>query len=116
MSSIINVPSEMSCVNAAYALWQSSKPALLFSIHRYLLPAAEESVSTAHKIHTILIKNKKIDYLGGRLLKIDFSSFPKLDVSGFDSEYGSGAALSVLEAYNKIPQSERFDPHDSLSF
>ncbi len=116
MTSIICVPSEMSCANAAFALWQSSKPALLFSIHRYLLPAAEESVSTAHKIFALISENKKVDYLGGRLIKTDFSSFPRLDVSGFDNEYGKGAALSVLEAYNKIPKAERFDQHDKLNF
>lgn len=116
-STIFKVPDGMSCVNALRALWEGSEPSSYFIIQAYLLQRREQAVSTAEKVADLFrSSNVCLNYVGGRLIKVDFSKFPKLDPYLYDQEFGFGAARKAIEAYNKVPPSQRFDKYDSYKF
>ncbi|MFD7161576.1 hypothetical protein ACFV9C_43815 [Kribbella sp. NPDC059898] len=43
------------------------------------------------------IKHIRFDYLHGRLLKVTFLGRTSVDVTGFDRQYGPGAAIRVVD-------------------
>lgn len=115
-STIFTVPEGMSCVNAFRALWERSKPAPFLMLRPDIKRLEEEAVATAEKVAAIFTTHTSFDYTGGRLLKMNFASFPKLDARLYDREFGAGAAQKAVERYNNINPSERFDKNDSYKF
>lgn len=115
-SSTITVPPGMSCVNAFHALWNNSKPAIFLQGRPEIESAQAETVSSADKVAELFKSQTFFDYEGGRLLKTDFSDFPTLQARLYDRDYGAGAAQKVIEQYNNIVPSERFDKNDSYKF
>jgi hypothetical protein len=114
--STVTVPEGMSCVNAFRALWENSKPASFFLMNPILESPAADKVSTAEKVAKLFKTHTYFDYEGGRMLKTNFSEFPKLEVRLYDRDFGSGAAKKAIEAYNLKPSEERFDKYDSYKF
>ena len=114
--STVIVPEGMSCVNAFRALWENSKPARFFSIMSVSDAPQAATVSTAEKVADLFKTNTYFDYAGGRMLKTNFSEFPKLDIHLYDRDFGSGAAKKAIETYNLKPSEERFDKGDSYKF
>lgn len=107
------VPAGMSCVNAFYALWENSKPAAFWSFHVAL---QSPPATTAEKVADLFKIRTHFDYEGGRALKISFANFPKLDACLYDRDFGAGTAQKVIEKYNSVHSSERFDKNDSFKF
>lgn len=115
-STVFKVPEGMSCVNAFHALWESSKPAVFLMYSPALQASQATTVATAEKVADLFKDHTYFDYEGGRMLKIDFASFPILDARAYDKDLGAGAAQKAIEAYNKIDPSVRFDKNDSCKF
>lgn len=113
---IVTVPDGMSCVNAFRALWENSKPAAFFRSFPAREAEASATVATAEKVANLFRAGTYFDYAGGRMLKTEFSAFPKLDVRLYDRDFGPGAAQKAIEKYNRIHPSERFDRNDSYKF
>lgn len=113
---MITVPKGMSCVNAFHALWENSKPATFFETHPDLLAQQEAAVGTAEKVTNLFQASAKFDYVGGRLIKIDFSKFPKLEVSRYNQYFGRGSAQKAMETYLKRSASEQLDPGNVCQF
>ena|SRR3972149_9693059 len=117
------VPEGMSYVNAYRALWLQAEPVGYFAAHEEALRVQENQASTAEKVATLFRKYSThrsplfyMEYEGGRMIKVHFVNFPKLEVYYYDTKYGAGAAQRALDAYNATPRAERFDPNDSYSF
>ena len=55
------------------------------------------------------------DYVRGKLMKVDFRTFPDLDVREYDKHYGEGMARKALKAY-KAAQGTRgkISPYESF--
>lgn len=129
-STSIQVPKDMSCVNAFHALWSHSNHAIYLSFNfadksqefnfesldpqKIVLKSLE--CGTAEKVAELFQRRVYFNAEGGRLLRTDFSNFPELNVRGFDARYGSGTAEMILTEYNKIDPSLRFDKFDSYKF
>ena len=112
----VTVPEGMSCVNAFRALWENSKPAAFFSFHPSSENPQAATVGTAEKVANLFKDQTYFDYAGGRMLKTDFSEFPKLNARLYDRDFGDGAAQKAIDKYNQINPSERFDKNDSYKF
>lgn len=115
---VAKAPDGMSYVNAFRALWRSSQPANLFYVDSETITRQEAVLATSEKV-VQFFKNLPctyVDYAGGRLIKTDFSEYPKLAVVSYDREYGIGAAQKALDAYNQIPKDRRFDKNDACRF
>lgn len=106
------VPPGMSCVNAFIALWRESRPIGLGFL------ASTEPISSAAKVALLFTENTYFDWVAGRPIKTNFSKFPKLDVSIYESPeyFGPGAAQKALDKYSEIPSNERLDTNDSYEF
>lgn len=115
-STTFTVPEKMSCVNAFRALWENSKPSVFFMCHPTSENLQTETVATAEKVADLFKTHTYFDYEGGRMLKMDFANFPKLDASLYDRDGGAGAAQKAVEKYNNVHPSERFDKNDSFKF
>jgi hypothetical protein len=115
-SSFVTVPVGMSCVNAFHALWTNSKPALFLSNRPELEQRQATVVGTAEKVADLFKHHTYFDYEGGRMLKTDFSEFPKLNARLYDRDFGPGAAQKALNQYNRVPSDQRFDINDSFDF
>src|ERR1700722_9673561 len=113
--SVFIAPEGMSRVNAFRALWENSRPAAFFASFPDLEDPQAKAVSTAEKVAALLKKNPYVDYAGGRMLKINFSTYPELNVRSYDMDFGAGAAKKAILEYNKIPSNERFDKNDSYN-
>ena len=110
------VPEGMSCVNAFRALWENSQTAPLLRARPDHEALQADTVATAEKVAALFKTHTYFDYEGGRMIKTDFASFPKLDIRLYDRDFGPGAAQRVIEEYNRIHPSERFDKNDSYKF
>lgn len=115
-STIFTVPEGMSCVNAFHALWENSKPAIFLMYNPALQASQATTVATAEKVAALFRDHTYFDYEGGRMLKMDFASFPRLDATKYDADFGAGSAQKAIEAYNKLDPSSRFDKNDSYKF
>lgn len=115
-STTFKVPEGMSCVNALHALWKNSKPELFFQFHPEHKALEEATVSTAEKVAELFKQETYFDYIGGRMIKTNFSTFPELKGHLYDRDYGLGAAQKAIETYNEVHPSERFDVNDSYNF
>ena len=111
-------PEGMSYVNAFRALWENSQPASFFRERPETLPRQEAVVGTSEKVVQFFknLPGTYVDYAGGRLIKTDFSEYPKLAVVSYDRQYGIGAAQKALDAYNQTPKDRRFDKNDACRF
>ncbi len=116
----LRVPEGMSYVNAFYALYLS---ATTFEEDKITCIRAED-VATAEKVFFVFrnfpdyIKPKYfIDCEGGRSIKVNFETFPILEVSKYDQIYGIGAAELALKQYNeRVSSRDRFDKWDLYRF
>lgn len=120
MTVVLQVPRNMSYVNALYALWLKSQPARFFEAFPEKQASEEAIFQTAEKIVLFVTETRRssfyIDYVGGRLIKIEFNNFPHIDHCRYDKVYGLGAAQKALQEYDLVPSSRRFDRNDSHRF
>ena len=94
MSSIVDCTG-LDIYDVILALWRGSKPATFFAIANVAPPPAP-SKDDIDKALTIYGTRKYIDYLNGRVFKINFDDFPLIDVRLYDRDNGAGAAASVV--------------------
>lgn len=62
---------------------------------------------TLEEAQSILARGTYIDYLGGRVMKVDLSDPPMMDVYLYDRDNGSGAAQRALDDYFTSTPQER---------
>jgi len=117
------VPEGMSYVNAWKSLWLKAKPKGDHEFDDEAYDKAMLAVTTAEKVASLFINFPSnsspaysMDSEGGRLMKVHFYDFPKLNVYIYDDSYGTGAAQRALDEYNEIPPDQRFDKNDSYRF
>lgn len=118
---LYTTPHGMSYVNAFRALWENSRPALFFQLTGTSDASQAELVATAEKIETIFQQHKKqhvvyFDYVGGRLIKTDFSKFPQLHIGSYDRAYGCGAAEKAIQSYHNRIANKKIDPDNFYDF
>nr|NGX49687.1 hypothetical protein [Candidatus Anoxychlamydiales bacterium] len=87
--SMITAPEGMSCVNTLHALWKNSKPAIFFNEFPDSRAPQEATISTPEKVAKLFKSQTYFDYVGGRMLKIDFDEFPELHVISYDKAFGT---------------------------
>lgn len=104
----INAPQGMSSVNAFDALYTNAK---VVGLGAFSPVAGDEPTSSikAIQIFKVYCPTGYCDYVRGKLMKVDFSKFPKLDVSGYDRQYGEGAAKKALEDTYPLDSSNQYD-------
>lgn len=73
------------------AMWRASQTASFFTINSIATP----SPPTALEIE--VEATGYIDYLCGRVIKIDFAEYPLLDACVYDHYCGTGAAQRVVD-------------------
>ena len=118
MNSCITAPDGMSYVNVWYALYTAaSKEDPSAPID------AKDLVSTSDKVARLFINYPKKTYPmyymnreGGKIIGVDFSEYPRLDVEEYDRLYGLNAAKKILEDYQTVSPKNRFDSNDSYQF
>lgn len=91
-ASLTRAPQGMNKLKAVHKLWLASRPAAFFVMNGIPGPAWDET--TAQRDIDAL---EYIDYLLGRLIKCRFKDFPVIDASGYDNDYGTGAAQRALD-------------------
>ena len=67
-------------------LWNCSQPAMWFQLQpdgENLRKSQETAAWTASNIEESLKSRPYVDYYGGRCIKTDFSTFPKVDLTRF---------------------------------
>lgn len=111
-----NVPPGMSCINAFHALYENAEMGKEYKKKHSLIKFELDKVNTAEKIAELFKASASFEYVGGKLIKIDFSSFPKLDVSEYDKAWGVNAAKNALDKYKLVPSEDRFDKGDRYQF
>lgn len=130
----IRVPEGMSYVNVLHALWKNEIPADYFFLNdetRKNLAPAEAVFSTPERVAAFFKEEfskqyfnykswdqqqLRIDYAGGRRIKIFFQNFPYLDPTCYEELSGIGAAQRALNEYNRIPPQNRLDKNDQFKF
>lgn len=93
-------------MNVIYALWINTKPISENCAPDIVTVADVRQGFTGTSVYIV----------AGRPIRIDFETFPELNVTRYDKDNGDGAAKRALEEYNQVPSSERFDTNDVSTF
>lgn len=83
------------------ALWHGSKPAVLFKL------ADEEPPSEPSLDELEDIIKTGINYINGRAIKIDFSTWPVIDYTKYDEYNGKNSFIDIVN--DPIPHIKRYD-------
>lgn len=116
MSNKISAPEGMSCVNAFRALWCTAKPNLSYRNDPEKFSKDAKAVDTADKVAALFQSQTYFGYVGGKMLKVDFSFFPEMNILENNQYWDAQAAEQALYNYKKTPSSKRFDVNDSYDF
>lgn len=93
-SEIIVDCGELEAETVLRALWNGSFPAAYYNMSGMTPPELDETE----------LKNSvdgRVDYLSGRVIKIDFGRYPKIDVRLYDRDVGEGAAQKIVDSLKK---------------
>ena len=90
-------------VDLIKALWESSQPSQFYSDMKLTPPPFDDVKATAEIViqnphnRNVLISGKLyVDYICGRAIKIDINEIGVCDCSRYDSRFGKGASLKVI--------------------
>ena len=102
----------MSRSDALAGLWKCSQPALFFQLqpNGEALRKEQELAAWTSNIEESLTKHPYVDYYGGRCIKTDFSTFPKVDLTHFNRLCYKEKDVSEKEVFQKCIQG--FSVHD----
>lgn len=108
------VPKGMSCVNALHALLKQTP---LYTITEKKAQQLAQTIQDSSGMDSegklvvklSLCKNNKI-------ILVDFSGFPKLDVSQYNDLYGDSAAQTAILAYHERSSDKQIDPSNRFKF
>lgn len=99
------VPHDMSCVNALFALCLKAKGEFPFECR----PSIAQMIS-------FFQSGTYCERIANKVIRVSFENFPALNVTGYDSLYGAGAAQLALIEYEEIRPSNRIDTYDKTRF
>ncbi len=107
-----NVPEGMSSADAFTALYIKAEVHGIGNFHPYA-GKAPGSRWNAVQLFKTYCRNNFCNYVRGKPMKVNFSQFPALDVSGYDKQYGQGAAQKAMDTYKKtwntLDTEEKYD-------
>jgi hypothetical protein len=108
----VRVPEGMSSVDAFNALYIRAN-----ALGKgWLNPCSGQNPSSpwnAIQIFKSYCHNGYCDYVRGKLMKVNYRTFPELNVKNYDKEYGQGAAQKAIDAYQKtMSQSDPKEKYD----
>lgn len=72
-------------------LYNNSKP-LGMGIYQY-----KDEMMDVDEASLLLTKGNQFDYVFGRYMKVDFSKYPVISSSSFDSQYGEGTMQRLID-------------------
>lgn len=106
----IRAPDEISSVDAFTALYTNAR---ILGMGRLTLSAGEAPASpwNAIQIFKTYCPSGYCDYVRGKCMKVNFRKFPDIDATGYDKQYGKGAAEKALKSYRKTK--DKSDPKEN---
>ena len=74
-------------------LWRNSQTAAFFNNFPVSPPSEPKHQEFADAVENY------VDYLGGRVIKTNFTKFPELDPWGYDRDNGTGAMQRIVDQF-----------------
>lgn len=96
------VPDGVSSAEAFHVLYNAARITNRHLDIRYAgMPAPEHSLEHAVQRYHAHCRNHSCREVNGKLMGIIFRNFPRLDVSGYDQQWGKGEAMKALQTARK---------------